>query len=120
MKKLYRSFSVQIIFSILGAFILLVFCTAYIVYSNRKIQELSESYFEQERFLVSVKQDVAAFEAPLLEFLSTRSSNALSLVFSNIQSLRQKLPIYQQIRENPEDLKERVLYSLIFQYLNPS
>ena len=118
MKKFHRSFSVQILFSILGVFFLLALSTAYILFSNRKIQQLSERSFEQERFLVSVQEDLDAFEAPLMEFLSTRSSNALNQIFIDIQSLRQKLPSYRQIRGNPADLKERELYALIFHYLN--
>jgi len=118
MKKFHRSFSVQIFFSILGVFFLLVLSTAYILFSNRKIQELSERIFEQERFLMSVQEGLAAYEAPLMEFLSARSSNALAQILIDTQSLRQKLPGYRQIRGNPADLKERELYTLIFHYLN--
>ena len=118
MKKFPRSFSVQIFLSILGAFFLLALSTAYILFSNRKIQQLSEQNFEQERFLVSVQEDLAAYEGPLMEFLSTRSSNALAQILIDTQTLRQKLPGYQQILGNPVDLKERELYALIFHYLN--
>ena len=118
MKKFHRSFTVQIFLSILGAFLLLVLSTAYILFSNRKIQEFSEQSFEQERFLMSIQEDLAAYEGPLMEFLSTRSSNALAQIFINTQSLRRKLPVYRQIRGNSADLKERELYALIFHYLN--
>ena len=118
MKKFYRSFSVQVFLSILGTFFLLVLSTAYILFSNRKIQQFSERSFEQERFLMSVQEDLAAYDGPLMEFLSTRSSNALAQILINTQSLRRKLPGYQQIRGNITDLKERELYSLIFRYLN--
>ena len=116
--KFHRSFSVQIFLSIFGAFILLALSTAYILFSNRKIQQLSERSFEQERFLISIQEDLSAYEGPLMEFLSTRSSNALYQILIDTQSLRQKLPGYRQIRGNYEDLKERELYALIFQYLN--
>ena len=118
MKKFHRSFRVQIFIVLLGVFFLLVFSTAYILFSNRKIQQLSERSFEQERFLMSVQEDLAAYEKLLMEFLSTRSSNALAQILIDTQSLRQKLPGYRQIRGNPADLKERELYALIFHYLN--
>ena len=118
MKKLHRSFSVQIFLSILGAFFLLVLSTAYILFSNKKIQELSERSFEEERFLMSVQKDLDEYEKPLMEYLSTRSSNALAQILIDTQALRQKLPSYQQIRGSPVDLKERELYALIFHYLN--
>jgi len=118
MKKFYRSFSARIFLSILGAFFLLALCTAYILFSNRKIQFVLDQSFRQERFLMSIQEDMASYEVSLIEFLSTRSSNALARILVNTQSLRQKLPGYQQIRGNPADLKERELYSLIFYYLN--
>ena len=92
--------------------------TAYILFSNRKIQQLSETSFEQERFLMSIQKDLDAYEKLLVEFLSTLSSNALAQIFIDTQSLRQKLPSYQQIRGNPADLKERELYVLILHYIN--
>jgi sensor histidine kinase YesM len=104
--------------SILGAFVLLVLSTAYILFSNKRIQELSERSFEEERFLMSVEEDLAAYETLVMEYLSTRSSNALAQLFFETQVLRQKLPSYQQIRGNPVDLKERELYAIIFHYLN--
>ena len=117
-KKILRSFRVQIFLTILGTFSLLVLSTAYILYSNREIQQLSERSFEQERFLMSVQEDLASYEKPLMEFLSARSSNALAQILIDTQSLRQKLPSYQQIRNNPADLKEREVHALIFHYLN--
>ena len=78
----------------------------------------SERSFEQERFLMSVQKDLSAYERSLMEFLSTRSSNALAQILIDIQALRRKLPVSRQIRGNPADLKERELYALIFHYLN--
>jgi sensor histidine kinase YesM len=118
MKKLNRSFRAQIFLSILFAFFLLALSSAYILFSNRRIQLVSERSFEQERFLMSVQEDLTAYEKSLMEFLSTRSSNALAQILIDIQALRRKLPVSRQIRGNPADLKERELYALIFHYLN--
>ena len=118
MKKFSRSFGARIFLNILGTFFLLLLSTAYILFSNRRMQQLSEQSFQQERFLMSVQEDLTAYEKHLIEFLSTRSSNALAQILIDTQSLRQKLPGYRQIRGDPADLKERELYSLIFHYLN--
>jgi len=118
MKKFNRSFRAQIFLSILFAFFLLALSSAYILFSNRRIQLVSERSFEQERFLMSVQEDLTAYEKSLMEFLSTRSSNALAQILIDIQALRRKLPASRQIRGNPADLKERELYALIFHYLN--
>jgi hypothetical protein len=103
---------------IFGSFFLLVLSTAYILFCAQKIQQLSESSFEQERFIKLVQDDLAAYEGPLMEYLSTRSSNALAQNLIDTQMLRQKLPAYRPIYGSDVDLKERELYSLIFTYLN--
>ena len=117
MKKFHWSISTQIILSVIGTFFLLAISTAYILFSNQRIQQISARNFERERFLLSLKEDLAVYEKPMIEFLSTRSSNALSEILINTQYLRQKLPANPQIRGTPADLKERELYSLIFYYL---
>lgn len=116
--KYHRSFRVQLFLSILGSFFLLVLSTAYIVICSQKLQDFSRQIFEQERFIKSVQEDLTAFEKPLMEFLSSRSSNALSRILIDTQAIRQKLPAYRQIFGSPVDLKERELYVLIFHYLN--
>ena len=118
MKKFHPSFGTQIFMSVLGTFFLLLLITAYIFFSNQRIQRIMGRSFEQERFLMSVQEDLAAYEKQLMEFLSTRSSNALARIIIDTQAVRKKLPVYRQIRGNPADLKERELYALIFRYLN--
>jgi len=92
--------------------------TAYILYSNQRIQRLTEKSFEQERFLMSVQEDLSSYQSLLMEFLSTRSSNALASLLADTQSLRSKLPDSDPIRNDTADLKERELYALIFHYLD--
>jgi sensor histidine kinase YesM len=104
--------------SIFGSFFLLVLSTAWILFCAQKIQELSNSSFEQERFIASVQDDLEAYKGPLMEYLSTRSSNALAQILIDTQLLRQKLPAYRPIHGSAVDLKERELYALIFTYLN--
>jgi sensor histidine kinase YesM len=112
------SFRSQMLFSIFGVFFILVLSTAYILFSSRRIQDLSDRSFEQERFIKSVQEDLAAYQGPLLDYLSTRSSNALARILIDSQALRGKLPVYNPITPNKVELKERELYSLIYAYLN--
>jgi sensor histidine kinase YesM len=113
-----RSFRVQMLFSVSGVFIILVFSTAYILFSAKNLQNISNSSFEQERFIKTIQEDLAAYQEPLLEYLSTRSSNALARILINSQALRAKLPTYRPVTANKTDLKERELYFLIYAYLN--
>jgi signal transduction histidine kinase len=113
-----RSLKVQIFFSILGVFIILSFSTAYILFSVKNLQRISEGIFERERFIMSLREDLEAYQEPLLEYLSTRSSNALARILINTQVLRGKIPAYTPVTADKAELKERELYSLIRSYLN--
>jgi sensor histidine kinase YesM len=99
-------------------FFILILSTAYILFCAMKLQDLSESGFEQERFIKSIQEDLAAYQEPLMEYLSARSSDALAEILISTQVLRGKLPSYRSITGNRIELEERELYYLIFSYLN--
>jgi sensor histidine kinase YesM len=104
--------------SIFGVFSILVLSTVYIIYSARNLQNISDRIFERERFIKAIQEELEAYQEPLLEYLSTRSSNALSRILINSQNLRGKLPVYFPISANKAELRERELYRLIYAYLN--
>jgi sensor histidine kinase YesM len=106
------------LFSIFGAFFILALSAAYILFSAKRVQDLSDSSFKEEQFIKSIQEELAAYQGPLLDYLSTRSSNALAQILIDSQSLREKLPTYIPITANQIELKEREIYSLIHSYLN--
>jgi sensor histidine kinase YesM len=116
-QRIRGSIHLQMLFSVFGVFFILAFSTAYILFSTMNLQSLSDNSFEQERFIKSIQEDLAAYQGPLLSYLSTRSSNALSQILIDTQVLRRKLPSYVPISTNTIELKERELYSLILSYL---
>ena len=67
-----RSCRLQMLVSVSGVGIILVFSTAYILFSAKNLQNISDSSFEQERFIKTIQEDLAAYQEPLLEYLSTR------------------------------------------------
>jgi sensor histidine kinase YesM len=113
-----RSFRVQMLLGFAGAFVVLSFSTAYILFSSKNLQNISDSMFEQERFIKSIQEGLDRFQGPLLEYLFTRSSNALAQILINTHSLRANLPTYIPVLSDSTDLRERELYSLIRSYLN--
>lgn len=113
-----RSFRFQMLSSIFGVFFIVVFSTAYILFSAKNLQMLSDSSFERHRFLKSLQEDLGAYQAPLLEYLSTSSSTALGRIFVAAQELRRKVPVAVPITGDPIGLKERELYALIRSYLD--
>jgi sensor histidine kinase YesM len=117
-RRFPRSFRVQMLISVSGVGIILVFSTAYILFAAKNLQNISNSSFERERFVKTIQEDLAAYQEPLLEYLSTRSSNALARILVESQALRNKLPAYSPIMADKTELKERELYFLIYAYLN--
>jgi signal transduction histidine kinase len=103
---------------VFGVFFILVLSAGYILYSAKRLQTVLDSGFEKERFIKTIQEDLSAYQAPLLEYLSTRSSNALARILVDAQSLRGKLPSYTPVTTGAASLKERELYSLIHAYLN--
>jgi signal transduction histidine kinase len=103
---------------VFGVFFILVLSAGYILYSAKRLQMVSDSGFENERFIKTIQEDLSAYQAPLLEYLSTRSSNALARILVDAQSLRGKLPSYTAVTAGAASLKERELYFLIHAYLN--
>jgi sensor histidine kinase YesM len=106
------------IISILGTFFILVVSTTYILFSARNLQSILDRSFERERFIKSIQEDLRDYQAPLLEYLSTLSSNALAQVLIDSQALRNKIPSREIIPSDKIELRERELYSLIISYLD--
>jgi sensor histidine kinase YesM len=104
--------------SVLGVFILLILSALYILFSARNLRTISDGIFKRERFIKSLQEDLNAYQGPLLEYLSTRSSNALAQILIDAQVLRGKLPAYMPVSSGKAELKERELYALIHSYLN--
>lgn len=113
-----NSFRVQMVSSVFGVFILLVLSTAYILFSTIKMQELTNNSFQQERYLKAMQESLLSYQEPLLEYLSTRSSNALARLLIDSQTLRNRIPVGMPRSRDPALLKEREVYALIRSFLD--
>jgi sensor histidine kinase YesM len=113
-----NSFRVQMVSSVFGVFILLVLSTTYILYSTIKMQEFTDNSFQQERYLKSIQESLLSYQEPLLEYLSTRSSNAMGQLLIDSQNLRNRIPDGMPLSRDPALLKERTVYALIQSYLD--
>ncbi|GHU41397.1 hypothetical protein FACS1894190_09440 [Spirochaetia bacterium] len=117
-RRFPRSFRVEMMLSISGAFLLLGLSTGYTMISAKNLQTILDKSFEQERFIKSIQEDLIDYQGPLLDYLSTRSSNALSRILIDSQTLRRKIPASAPVTGDRVEIKERELYSLIHSYLN--
>ncbi|MCX7656383.1 histidine kinase [Treponema sp. J25] len=116
-KGVGNSFRVQMVISVFGVFALLVVSTTYILFSTIRIQSIIEESFEKERYLKSIQEALQKYQGPLLEYLSSRSSNALAQHLIESQNLKDRLPDNFPILKDPGALRERELYILIQSYL---
>lgn len=117
-KNIANSFRVQMVFGVFGVFIILILSTAYILFSTIKMQEIADNSFQRERFIKSLQEDLLNYQKPLLEYLSTRSSNALAQHLVESQKLRNAIPEKTGIPRNQTELREKEVYSLILSYLD--
>jgi len=112
-KGIGNSFRIQMVMSVFGAFVLLALSTTYILFSTIKLQEMIDNSFNKERRIKAIRESLIDFQGPFLEYLSTRSSNALAQLLIDSQKLRSAIPARTDIPADRIELREREAYSLI-------
>lgn len=117
-RKVKHSFGAQILINILIVLMILVVSTGYILYSTIRMQEIVSKSFEEQRYLREVRDNLEAFQAPFLEFLSTRSSGALSELLVMSQRVRNLIPQYEGVPADYLGLREMEAYSVVSKYLD--
>ncbi len=91
---------------------------SYSLYTSMRMQDMMDRQFETERFFQELQQDVLDIQEPFLDFLSSRSSKALSTLLMESQKLRQVIPSTYPIHHDPVELKKREVFSLLTSYLD--
>ena len=117
-KNIRNSFWMQMVLSIFGVFGLLVISTAYILYSTIQLQKYADQSFQKERYLKGIQEALLNYQEPLLEYLSTRSSNALARHLVESQNLRKRLPEQKVLSDDLNEIRENQVYSLIHRFLD--
>jgi two-component system, sensor histidine kinase YesM len=115
---MYRSLRAQMLINIFGVFLLLVISTSYLLFATTRVQETVNDSFEKQRYIREVQDQLAEFQGLLLEYLSTRSSDALSDILVLTQKIRAEIPQYERVPADPVSLRETEVYSLVASYLD--
>lgn len=116
-RSIYNSFRMQMLVNIIGVLALLVFSAGYILFSTIRLQSVVDKGFVQQRLLKDKQSELAGFQVPFLEFLSTKSSNALSEFLVRNQRLRTGIPSFDSVPTDPVSLQEKEVYSMMLVYL---
>ena len=83
-----------------------------------RLQGIINDQFRAERRFQELQQEVVAIRTPLLNYLSSRSSAALSDLFAQEQRLRSLLPQDVPIQVGGRAIAEREMYALLGSYLD--
>ncbi|HHU36191.1 MAG TPA: histidine kinase [Treponema sp.] len=115
---MYNSFRVQMLITILGVLLILFFSAAYILFSTIRLQKVLDNSFVQQRYLKDMQNHLDELQIPFLEYLSSKSSNALSELLILSQKIHEAIPVYHSVPTNLVMLHEKELYEIVRAYLD--
>lgn len=108
----------QLIYSAAIGLAMVIASTMYILFATLRLQQIVNDQFQTERSFQALQEEVVAIRTPLLNYLSSRSSQALSDLLAEEQVLRSMLPETTVIRNDPASLARREIYSMLEAYLD--
>lgn len=120
MKTKQQSVKFMVILFAVIVFAVVILSNIYILLVTSRIQDISNQRFSHERELKSLQDELTGIQENMFEFLSSKSSTALSLYLADSQALRQKMLNVPGKTHDSYDLREREVFSLITWYLTIS
>ncbi|HKJ86232.1 MAG TPA: histidine kinase [Spirochaetia bacterium] len=108
----------QLVFSAAIGIAMVIASIIYILFATLRLQQIVNDQFRTERALQELQLEVVAVRTPFLNYLSSRSSRALSDLLAEEQVLRGMLPEHSRIESDPALLARREIYSMLASYLD--
>ncbi len=118
MMRARNSLRSQLVFSAAIGIAMVIASTIYILFATLRLQQIVNDQFRTERALQELQLEVVAIRTPFLNYLSSRSSRALSDLLVEEQVLRGMLPEHTHIESDPALLARREIYSMLASYLD--
>ena len=113
-----QSLRFQLFLNIFLGLGIIVLSMSYTFFSAMKIQEFVDNQFQKEQFYQKLQAEISEIRTPLLEYLSSRSSEALATLLIREQNLRQMVPRETPIHQDEYQLSEREIFFMISNYLD--
>jgi two-component system, sensor histidine kinase YesM len=113
-----RSLRLQLFLNIFLGLGIIVISMSYTFYSFMRIQTIVNNQFQKERFYQNLQLEIAGIREPLLDYLSSRSSQALAALLIQEQKLRNMLPEDAPLSTDSYQLAERELFFMLSHYLD--
>lgn len=114
----FHSFRARTLAGVLGALPILVLSAAYILFATIRLQDSMNRGIDRQLEIRELQSALSEYQAPLLEYLSTRSSNALSELLIIAQNLRTAAAVTPRVPADPVQLQENEVHSLVLSYLD--
>lgn len=116
-RSVFRSFRAQMLVGVLGVLPILVLSASWILFATIRLQDSMNRNFGRQLEIRALQASLEEYQVPLLEYLATRSSNALSGILVRAQNLRASMPVTERIPADPILLQEREIHALVLSYL---
>ncbi|TVQ99261.1 MAG: HAMP domain-containing protein [Spirochaetaceae bacterium] len=118
MRWFRNSLRAQIFLSVFVSLAFIIVSMSYIFFTTLRLQQLVNNQFRSERFFQQLQRDVAGLQEPLLDYLSSRSSQALGRLLIDEQMLRSVIPNSPPMSNDPIELTSRQIFSMLNAYLD--
>ena len=108
----------QLVYSAAVGLAMVIASIIYILFATVRLQQIVNDQFRTERVFQELQEEVVAVRTPLLNYLSSRSSQALADLLVEEQVLRSMLPTDLPVSSDPVLLARREIYSLLESYVD--
>ncbi|HPX48325.1 MAG TPA: two-component sensor histidine kinase, partial [Treponemataceae bacterium] len=109
-KRVPASIRLLMLMNMFGVFALLTVSTGYIYYSTVRMQEVVTRSFDEQWGMKDMQAALEEFQKPLLDYLSRKSSSALSELLILGQRIRGMIPAYRSVPSDEIRLREMETY----------
>ena len=113
-----RSLKMQLFLNILLGTAIILISMSYTVFSTVKLQSIVDTQFRTEQFYQKLQLEIDEIRAPLLEYLSSRSSKALANLLIREQNMRQMIPEQLPVSGDADKLAQREIFFMLTSYLD--
>lgn len=108
----------QLLYSAVVGLAVVIVSIIYVLFATLRLQQIVNDQFRSEREFQVLQEEVLAIRAPLLNYLSTRSSRAIAEVLVEEQVLREMVQTELPVYADASALARREIYSLLSSYLD--
>jgi two-component system, sensor histidine kinase YesM len=108
----------QLVYSAAIGIAMVIVSIVYILFATLRLQQIVNDQFRTERALQELQLEVVSIRTPFLNYLSSRSSRALSDLLAEEQVLRGMLPESGPVGSDPSSIAQREIYTMLASYLN--